>query len=278
MLEIHVHASEAVLHALVAGPGLLRCPPSGPAERLMQRAIHEAQLALALEQGAACGGHDVSGARFEEWAAGLEKLSPQARRAEVRAAVERSRVARALAEPCKLVLCGRQNAGKSTLMNRLLVRERVLAGGTPGLTRDPVREVTSLEGYPYELVDTAGEGELEGAADRAALQRGRAEREGAWLLLVVDGSRPPDASDRSLSGDRSVVVRSKSDLAPAAWGDLREDLESTCLDEAVGPELRGRLGRVLRRRRRLPEAGPVGGPAALDDGQARVLQAISDSG
>src|SRR5690606_522072 len=105
---------------------------------------------------------------FDDWLRALRSLPLQARAAELRAALDRSTAALALATPCRVVLCGVQNAGKSTLMNRLLFQERVLTGPTAGLTRDPVREPVVLAGYPYLLVDTAGEGRVGDALDAAA--------------------------------------------------------------------------------------------------------------
>jgi GTP-binding protein len=59
--------------------------------------------------------------------------------------------------PLKLAIVGRPNAGKSTLLNRLLGEERMVTGPEPGLTRDAVTSrLTDAEGHQIELVDTAG--------------------------------------------------------------------------------------------------------------------------
>ena len=59
--------------------------------------------------------------------------------------------------PLKLAIVGRPNAGKSTLLNRLLGQERQLTGPEPGLTRDSIAvTITDTDGYKIELVDTAG--------------------------------------------------------------------------------------------------------------------------
>ncbi len=58
--------------------------------------------------------------------------------------------------PLKLAIVGRPNAGKSTLLNRLLGEERMITGPEPGLTRDAVASVLQDPGGPIELVDTAG--------------------------------------------------------------------------------------------------------------------------
>ena len=58
--------------------------------------------------------------------------------------------------PLKLAIVGRPNAGKSTLLNRLLGEERMITGPEPGLTRDAVASILQDEGGAIELVDTAG--------------------------------------------------------------------------------------------------------------------------
>ncbi len=70
---------------------------------------------------------------------------------------EESEAAAEADHPLKLAIIGRPNAGKSTLLNRLLGEERMITGPEPGLTRDAVAvRLTDADGTPIELVDTAG--------------------------------------------------------------------------------------------------------------------------
>jgi small GTP-binding protein len=262
-LEVHLHGSPAVLDAVQARFGPFAETTQEPAARLLQQALHPAQLALALEQ---------QEPGFAAFLRRLDGLPGPARRREAAEALARSRVALAMVEPCRLVLIGAQNAGKSSLLNRILSRERALTGPLPGLTRDPVRERVALSGYPYEVVDTAGEGPASAAADRQAQQLARGERSGALLVLVVDGSIGPSPADRELAQAAMLVVRTKADLPQAPW-----PAGFPC-DLAVGPAggadpTAARLGELLRVRRSLPPAGPVGGPAALDGAQQEALAA-----
>ena len=59
-------------------------------------------------------------------------------------------------KPLQLAILGRQNVGKSTLVNALLKQERVITGPTPGLTRDSIAVKWSWRGRPVQLADTAG--------------------------------------------------------------------------------------------------------------------------
>jgi small GTP-binding protein len=261
-LELHLHGAEAVLAALARAEPF-EVAPLGPADRLLRHAMSDAQLRLALEQ---------LELDFEAFLRGLAHLPRSERREEVDRALQRSVLARALAEPQKVVLWGAQNAGKSTLMNRLLARERALTGGRPGLTRDPVRELTCLDGYPYELVDTAGEGATGSAIDRLAQERGRLERHGALGILVVDGNRGPVAWDAKLVEQPTLVVCNKDDLPRAPWSaSFVPDAHISCLSPSASAGIRQHLGRLLRELRRLPPAGAVGGVAALDASQEAAL-------
>lgn len=268
-LELHLHGSPAVVAGVEAAVGgFVETRALHSRSRLLETARCRTQLALCLEQ---------AGLDFE---AALRAAAPPGGVSDLQALHamwRRSEVARAQLDPCRVVICGSQNAGKSTLMNRLLFQERVLTGDLPGLTRDPVREVAVLGGYPYELVDTAGEGEVHSDVDRRALDRGRRERVGALRLLVVDGSRIPGQAARALRDARTVVVRSKADLVPAVWPeDFVADLQVSCLDPLNTSEVRTVVGERLRLFRDLPPAGPLGGVAALTDSEMLRLRAQLD--
>ncbi|MBK8101140.1 MAG: 50S ribosome-binding GTPase [Planctomycetes bacterium] len=265
-LELHLHGSPAIVAALAAvGPWVREAVD--PATMLLRQALSPGQLELALEQQR----HD-----FVAHLAALAALPGAARTSALAATRARTRIALAHALPLRLVLVGRQNAGKSTLMNRLLFQERVLTGPLPGLTRDPVREITVLDGYPYQLVDTAGEGGATTRLDQCAIDLARRERTGADRLLVVDASAGPTTVDRALVDDRTFVLASKCDLPVAPWpDDLRCDLRVSCASAEDAPALRIRVGQALRHWRQLPPAGPVGGPAALD---AVAAQRLADLG
>ena len=146
-VELHVHGAPATVDALRRVFVVEGACPSSYAEQLLWQAITRAQMELALEQMAF---------DFDACCASLQAQPLSERSLAVAAMQERTRVARAHVEPRRLVLVGAQNAGKSSLCNTLLFRERVLTGPQPGLTRDPVAECTGLVGYPYELVDAAG--------------------------------------------------------------------------------------------------------------------------
>lgn len=91
----------------------------------------------------------------------------------------------ALTHPRRVVLAGPPNAGKSTLFNALLRRERAIVSPVPGTTRDPVSDLIAIEGVPIELIDTAGVGEARDAVEADAIRRTESRVRSADLVLAV---------------------------------------------------------------------------------------------
>lgn len=120
-----------------------------------------------------------------------------------------------------LALVGRPNAGKSSLFNRLLMRERAIVTPLPGTTRDTVEETFSLAGIPLRLVDTAGlrlAGEAPAdAAEAEGIARSReALADADVVLMVFDGSMTLTREELDLAGSLGsrphALVLNKADL------------------------------------------------------------------
>ena len=119
-----------------------------------------------------------------------------------------------------LAIVGRPNAGKSSVFNRLVERDRAIVTATPGTTRDLVTERISLEGIPLELVDTAGLRESLEEAEQLGIARSReALADAAVVLIVLDAAQPLNEEEHRLleavEGRPAIVAVNKSDLAPA---------------------------------------------------------------
>lgn len=124
---------------------------------------------------------------------------------------------RVLRQGLRTVILGRPNAGKSSLLNRLLDHERAIVSAIPGTTRDTLEEGVEIRGIPVVLVDTAGLREAGDVLEAEGIRRSRAAMESADLsLLVLDGSEPLAAGDIALLSETEdrprVVVANKSDL------------------------------------------------------------------
>jgi tRNA modification GTPase len=147
---------------------------------------------------------------------------------------------RVLREGLSILIFGKPNVGKSSLMNSLLGEARTIVTDIPGTTRDVIEEKMVLNGIPLRLVDTAGVRETTDPIESEGVRRARAKVAAADLvLLVVDGSRPLDEEDRlaldfCLNG-RVLLVVNKSDLGtnplPAAFSEL-EAVEISALSGA----------------------------------------------
>jgi len=132
---------------------------------------------------------------------------------------------RVVREGFRLAIVGRPNAGKSSLFNRLVERDRAIVTAAPGTTRDTVSERVSMEGIPVELIDTAGLREGADEAERMGVARTReAMAEADVVLLVVDATVGISQEDRAVlelgaSGGSSVLVAwNKCDLVPQVQG------------------------------------------------------------
>ncbi len=130
------------------------------------------------------------------------------------------RYGRAVREGLTLAIVGRPNAGKSSLFNALLERDRAIVTATPGTTRDAITERVSFAGIPVEITDTAGIRETTDEIEALGIARSReALAEAALVLLVLDGTTDQTATDLALlpeTAGRSVLVAlNKWDLVPA---------------------------------------------------------------
>jgi tRNA modification GTPase len=142
--------------------------------------------------------------------------------AEARAAIDRllaaARVGLRLATPWRVLVIGRVNAGKSSLVNALAGHARSIVSAEPGTTRDLLETRVVLDGWEIDLVDTAGTRDEPGdvpAAEREGIARAQAARSGADLVLHVADAGRPGAAASAAAPDELVIV-AKADLAGAA--------------------------------------------------------------
>ena len=136
----------------------------------------------------------------------------KARLAEVLA---KSREGNLLRSGIQVVLAGRPNVGKSSLLNRLAGEERAIVTPIAGTTRDALREAIQIEGVPVTVVDTAGLREAADMIEALGIQRTQSELARADLGLLIEeaGSAAPALPGRPAKV-RQIDVYNKIDLAP----------------------------------------------------------------
>jgi len=132
-----------------------------------------------------------------------------------------------LTVPWRVVLAGPPNVGKSSLANTLLGFDRCIVLDQPGTTRDIVSTTTALDGWPVELLDTAG---LRSSSDDVELRGVELARacigDADLVLLVRDASQPglDDEVDSIRRQPNMLTVWNKIDLGPAELGDVPDAL------------------------------------------------------
>lgn len=139
--------------------------------------------------------------------------------------LETGRKQRVLRDGVRLVILGRPNVGKSSLMNLILGEDRAIVTAAAGTTRDILDERISIQGVPVRLIDTAGIREAGDEAESIGIERAReAVLHADLVLLVLDGSEPLTDEDhrllRETEGRLRIVVSNKSDLGVHEAADL----------------------------------------------------------
>jgi len=209
----------------------------------------------------------------EDFSAGV-----QAAAAEVQSFLDAAERARCWREGALVVMAGRVNAGKSSLMNALLGRERAIVCELPGTTRDYLEEGLDLDGLPVRLVDTAGLRDCDDLIEMAGVERSRDLMENADLiLLMVDRSWPLEHDDRELAWrlepGRTLVVLNKCDLTDAGAGEWFRRAGFACVEISArtGQGLDA-LARGIRERVAGREAEPGPDELAPNLRQAEALR------
>ena len=155
---------------------------------------------------------EAHGVNLKHLSEKIEEIS-----ASLKGLIDDSRCARILREGIHLVICGKPNVGKSSLLNTLLKEERAIVTPLAGTTRDTIEEVIDIKGIPVRIVDTAGILEPRDLVEKKALIRSRQEINSADLVIIVfDGSKRLSKEDalliKKLKGKTVIAAINKIDL------------------------------------------------------------------
>jgi len=116
-----------------------------------------------------------------------------------------------------VLLAGKPNVGKSSLLNALTLEQRAIVSHIPGTTRDVIEEIINIDGLPVRIIDSAGIRDSRDEVEQEGIRRSLEKLALADLVLfLVDGSSAMDRLDRDLvqaiAGKRFITVVNKTDL------------------------------------------------------------------
>ena len=148
----------------------------------------------------------------------------------------------------KMAIIGRPNVGKSSLMNRLIDRDRAIVTDIPGTTRDVLEEVFHIRGLPIVIMDTAGLHSAKGEVEKIGMQKTQQSIQNADIVLfMIDASSEISPEDQAIytqiENKKHLIVYNKIDLVqtdqemntPQTWkeqaGTRISALNGTNLDE-----------------------------------------------
>ncbi|MEC8594481.1 MAG: GTPase, partial [SAR324 cluster bacterium] len=152
--------------------------------------------------------------------------------------LQKGRQGRLLRNGVHVVLCGRPNVGKSSLMNALLRENRSIVTAIPGTTRDIIEESLEIHQVAFRLSDTAGIRRTEDLVEKQGVERTKKAIEQADLvLLLFDGSQELQAEDQELFAEvedkPSLIVATKADLWDQELPKWKDSIQSRWIPFSV---------------------------------------------
>ena len=152
-----------------------------------------------------------------------------------------------LREGVRVVLCGPINAGKSTIFNQLLGRDRAIVSNIPGTTRDVLEETLILDGIPVILIDTAGLGEVSSPVDLIAQEKTTHQiKEADLILYVIELTSDSQLEKNFPDTANCIIIKNKIDLAPEKQQPDTENIIHLCAIKGEGiSKLRDMLSRKI---------------------------------
>lgn len=120
-------------------------------------------------------------------------------------------------EGIKLAIIGSPNAGKSSLLNRMLREDRAIVTEIEGTTRDLIEEQITIEGIPFKIVDTAGIRKTDNMVEQIGIEKSKkAAKDSDVIIAVFDNSKELDEEDREIlkiiKNKKAIIVLNKIDL------------------------------------------------------------------
>lgn len=152
--------------------------------------------------------------------------------------IDITRKRRVYRDGIRVAILGKPNAGKSSLLNELLMEDRAIISDIEGTTRDVIEEQILLSGIPITLIDTAGIRESDNVIEKEGIDRSyKAANEADVVVYLIDSTKGPDGEDENvikrLRADSLVVCFSKSDLLMSAKNKENKGLFDKSIDISI---------------------------------------------
>ena len=281
-VELHCHGGHATVamieEALVAGGcrritwpdwvAVKHCDPiAAAALTALADARTQRTAAILLDQH-----HGALNRAFDEIRQSIDRRDADAANRQIKILLDRINLGQHLVRPWSVVLAGRVNVGKSSLINALMGFGRSIVHHTPGTTRDAVTAATAIDGWPVELCDTAGLRNSGDALERAGIERTEQRLAQADLpILIFDRGETWSAEDQTLLErcPAALLVHNKCDLPPAA-GDRPAGLSTSALR---GDGVDNLLQSIARRL--VPSPPPPGAAVPFTAEQAAMVYRLA---
>ena len=150
-----------------------------------------------------------------------------------------------LKEGINTVIVGKPNAGKSSLLNKLVGEERAIVTNIAGTTRDTIEETIHINGIQLNLIDTAGICDADNEVEKIGIDKAiKYAQDSDFIIYVVDSSVPldPDEEDiiRIVSHKKKVILWNKTDLEPA----IKEEEFVNKVKDLIGEDISGMMIRT----------------------------------
>lgn len=156
--------------------------------------------------------HDIEEETYSSIFIGCKKVLD-----EIKTLLSSAQKGKILREGIEVVILGRPNVGKSSLLNKLLDEERAIVTSVAGTTRDTVEEYINIGGVPVKIVDTAGIRDTEDMVERIGVEKSKKYAlEADLILLMLDASQPLEAEDKEIlefiQKKKALILLNKTDL------------------------------------------------------------------